>query len=272
MKQELLIIDAFASRPFTGNPAAVCIVSDFPADALMQEIAMEMNLSETAFLAKRHDGSYDLRWFTPTCEVDLCGHATLASTHALIESGLLKNGDTVRFHTQSGILEAHAEPDKIELNFPAQPGETRPIEMLEGCLGVDILSCAQNATNLLAEVSGFDALLHCAPDMAAITQLPAQGLIVTTASGCGDYDFASRYFAPQVGIPEDPVCGSAHCMLAPYWAERLHKQYFTALQASKRSGELFLTLAGERVRIAGSAITTLKGHLELPALMKEKAA
>lgn len=257
-------VDAFTAVPFRGNPAAVCLLPAFLPDHRLQEIAAEMNLSETAFLVKQAPLVYDLRWFTPMSEVDLCGHATLACAHMLREYGEARPEETITFRTCSGELRATYREDGIELDFPMLPGTATPItEALRGCLGVPIRAAEHNGSNLLVEVKNFHALTHCRPNLAAIAALDAQGLIVTTASGCGNYDFASRYFAPQLGIAEDPVCGSAHCMLAPYWAAALGRTRFRALQASARSGVLDVRIEGDRVHIAGQCVTTLRGMLEL---------
>jgi PhzF family phenazine biosynthesis protein len=195
--------------------------------------------------------------------VDLCGHATLAAAHAIYEQGRARADASLQFHTRSGVLSASREAGRIVLDFPVQSGKPVPVEAVRQCLGVAVLAASFNGSNLLAEVESLPALLACAPDMTAIAALDAQGLIVTTANECGIVDFASRYFAPQVGVPEDPVCGSAHCMLAPYWAEKLGKKMLHALQASKRRGELFITLKDGRVMLAGYAVTSLRGELLL---------
>lgn len=261
--QAVTVVDAFTDMPFSGNPAAVCILESWPDETMLHNIAREMNLSETAYVAPRADGGFDLRWFTPSCEVDLCGHATIATTHALLEAGRIAHGVPVHYHTRSGVLTALAMDGQVELDFPAQAGKKIDISFVQGCLGVKVEDAAFNGVNFLAVVEDLMALRGCSPDMTAIAQLPAQGLIVTTATGCGAYDFASRYFAPQVGVPEDPVCGSAHCMLAPYWAEVLKKKRFRALQASQRGGVVEAVVNGARVTLIGQAVTTLRGELEL---------
>lgn len=270
----ITIVDAFTSEAFSGNPAGVCLLSQKLDEAVMQHIAMEMNLSETAFAERLGDGHYHLRWFTPQCEVDLCGHATLATIHALREAGLITPGAQVLFETLSGELRAWVNADEsITLDFPAQAGqETDITPALQACLGVPIRAAVRNEANILAEVDDMGALDSCAPDFSVIAKLPAQGLIVTAAAGCVQYDFASRYFAPQVGIPEDPVCGSAHCLLAPYWAEKLGKSEFHAYQASRRTGELQLTLTENgRLHITGCAVTTMNGQMTLPVPQRGNA-
>lgn len=262
---DFYIVDAFTSRPFKGNPAAVVLLDAFPNDAAMQLIAAQMNLSETAFVVKKSALDYDLRWFTPLTEVNLCGHATLATTHVLRQSGGILMGDIVTFHTKSGELRARALMKSVELDFPILAGV--PVTKLPAALkalGVDALDCQKNRDNYLVEVRDFNTLVGCIPNFKKLAKMDLQGVIVTTSTGVTGYDFASRYFAPACGIDEDPVTGSAHCFLAPYWAKRLGKRQFHALQASKGEGVLDVTLKDERVLIAGGAVTTLKGQLDLP--------
>lgn len=268
---DIWIVDAFASRPFTGNPAAVTVLESFYDDQTLQNIAMEMNLSETAFLVETAPLRYDLRWFTPTTEVNLCGHATLAATHVLVKSGHIKPGDQVAYQTQSGELLAKALADgSIALDFPELPGEAvKPHPALKA-LDVEITACEKNRDNYLVEVADYKTLLACKPDFRKLAGMDAQGVIVTAAKGAEGFDFASRYFGPNCGIDEDPVTGSAHCFLAPYWAKKLGKTSFRALQASKRRGTLDVTLQHGRVLIAGTAIITLKGELKLPAKANAK--
>jgi len=231
----------------------------------MQHVAAEMNLAETAFLLPRDDG-YSLRWFTPAVEVDLCGHATLASAHALWQEGLLAAGETARFHTRSGLLTATREGDLIELDFPATPNQ--PNDAAPGLL--DALGIAnpryvgKNKFDYLIEVDSEEELRGLSPDHGRLRKIPVRGVIVTTRGANGKYDFVSRFFAPGSGIDEDPVTGSAHCALAPYWAAKLGKNDFSAYQASPRGGELRVRLAGDRVKLAGRAITVLRGELVEP--------
>ena len=287
MTQEFFIIDAFTSVPFKGNAAGVCIMDEFPDASVMQMIALHMYLSETAFVVpchpERSEGSlqrsfakaqddkyYDLRWFTPETEVPLCGHATLASAHALLQTKLIKDGDTVTFNTLSGPLKAQAKGKVIEMDFPTLPGKPVKAPAALNALGVEILACEKNRDKYLVEVKDFDTLVACKPAFNKLKKLDAEGVIVTTATGVKGYDFASRFFCPGIGIDEDPVTGSAHCFLAPYWAKKLGKNTFHAYQASKGQGVLDVTLKGERTLIAGSAVTTLKGTL--PTITKGKAA
>jgi len=269
MSPNMWIVDAFTEHAFRGNAAAVCLFEAFPDDDTMQRIAARMNLSETAFVVKKGPLSYDLRWFTPGAEVNLCGHATLAATHVLVQTGQIKNGDVVTFHTLSGKLKAKVLPKGIELDFPTLSGnKVKPPAALKA-LGVDILNCEVNRDNYLVEVKDLETLLTCIPNFKKLAKMDQQGVIVTTAKGVIGFDFASRYFChPSLGIEEDPVTGSAHCFLAPYWAEKLGKTKFHALQASRGHGILDVTLAGERTLIAGTCVTTLKG--QLPAVKPTK--
>jgi len=258
----LLQIDAFTSRPFGGNPAAVCLLDREVDDVWMQRVAAEMNLPETAFLTARDDASWSLRWFTPAVEVDLCGHATLASAHALWEERLLDANAVAQFHTGSGLLTAKRDGDRIELNFPATPAkETEAPPQLEEALGARPLFVGYNGTDLLVEVESEAIVESLTPNLALIATVPARGVIVTSAASQHDADFVSRFFAPQSGIDEDPATGSAHCTLAPFWSPRLGKTTFRALQLSARRGELLVTLDGDRVRLSGGAVTILRGEL-----------
>jgi PhzF family phenazine biosynthesis protein len=253
-------VDAFTSKPFAGNPAGVCILPKAADARWMLDVAREMNLAETAFLVRNTDG-YDLRWFTPAVEVDLCGHATLASAHVLWEDGHLERSAQARFHTRSGLLTADARDSWIELDFPATPPKPAPAPAgLLDALGAKATFVGRSKFDYLVEVTSEAVVRALTPDLTALGRVEARGVIVT-ARGSGDYDFVSRFFAPQSGVPEDPVTGSAHCALTPYWSDKLGKQKLTAFQASSRGGELRLTLAGDRVRIAGQAVTVLRGEL-----------
>lgn len=267
MPQAFVQVDAFTAEPFKGNPAAVCVL-DSPRDpAWMQAIAREMNLSETAFLVRRadeHGGDegFDLRWFTPTTEVDLCGHATLASAHALWEGGHLPPGTTARFHTKSGVLTATRDGAWIELDFPATPDE--PAEAppgLENALGAKPTYVGRSRFDLLVEVDGEDVVRSLQPDFTRLRAIGARGVIVTSKATTAGIDFVSRFFAPGAGVDEDPATGSAHCALAPFWARRLGKRKFLARQVSARGGDLRVRLDGDRVRLGGQAVTVLRGEL-----------
>ena len=254
-------IDAFAAEPFSGNPAAVCLLEAEAEAGWMQSVAAEMNLSETAFVAPRTDG-FELRWFTPVAEVDLCGHATLASAHLLWETGRLAEADTARFHTRSGLLTAVRVDDWIELDFPATPAESiEPPPGLSDLLGSVPKFVGRSRFDLLLELTDAEELCDLNPDFVGLSSLPVRGLIITAKSDVPEYDFLSRFFAPAAGINEDPVTGSAHCALAPFWAERLGKTEMTAYQCSPRGGVVKVKLAGDRVLLRGKAVTVLRGEL-----------
>jgi len=264
---QLLQVDAFTSEPFAGNPAAVCLLPAPRDEAWMQHVAREMNLSETAFLVRRADRSgadsgFDLRWFTPAAEVALCGHATLASAHALWELGELAAGDTARFHTKSGLLTAVRRGDLIELDFPATPAAPAdPPPGLADALGIAPRFVGKSRFDYLIEVDGEDVVRRLTPDIARIKALPVRGVMVTSRATTQGWDFVSRFFAPAVGVDEDPVTGSAHCTLTPYWSGQLRKNEMTARQLSARGGTLHVRLTGDRVKLGGQAVTVLRGDL-----------
>ena len=254
-------VDAFTDRPFAGNPAALCILPEPRDERWMQDLAREMNLSETAFLQRRDDG-YGLRWFTPTTEVDLCGHATLASAHVLWEERLLPIDQQARFHTRSGLLTARRDGSWIELDFPATPpapAETPP-EVLKA-LGVAPVKAVRNRFDLLVEVESEAIVRALEPDFRTLRTVAVRGVIVTARASTAPFDFVSRFFGPAAGVDEDPVTGSAFCLLTPYWSERLGKDEFLAYQASARGGTVRSRLRGDRVLIGGQAVTVLKGEL-----------
>jgi PhzF family phenazine biosynthesis protein len=254
-------VDAFTSRAFGGNPAAVCVLDAAAEPAWMQNVAREMNLSETAFLVRSADG-FDLRWFTPTVEVALCGHATLASAHVLWQDRHLPAGATARFHTKSGLLTAKPRGEWIELDFPSQAAtEQAPLPGLLDALGARATYVAKNRTDFLVEVRTADEVRRLRPDFTALRALPIRGVMVTATSDDPAYDFISRFFAPGAGVDEDPVTGSAHCCLAPHWAAKLGKPSLTGYQASARGGVVRVTVAGDRVQLAGQAVTVLTGEL-----------
>jgi predicted PhzF superfamily epimerase YddE/YHI9 len=250
-------IDAFTSQAFRGNPAAVCLLDGERDEQWMQDVAAEMNLSETAFLLPRDDG-FSLRWFTPAVEVALCGHATLASAHALYEERGL---ESARFHTLSGVLTSERSGDWIELDFPARAAEAcaAPAGLLES-LGVrEPRYVGRNRFDYLIEIASVDELRALQPDYARLRTIPARGVIVTSRDD--EYDFVSRFFAPAVGVDEDAVTGSAHCALTPYWAPKLGKDAMTAYQASRRGGVVRVRLEGDRVKLGGQAVTVFRGEL-----------
>lgn len=256
-------VDAFTDQLFSGNSAAVCITTDELDDHLMQQIAMEMNLSETAFLQKK-DAGFDLRWFTPATEVDLCGHATLASAHVLWESGMLPKETLATFHTRSGILKATFAADGITLDFPAQPPkDTNAPQALADSLNVDPVYVGYSGTDYLIVVEEERTVMSLKPDFRQMREVGMRGVIVTALSNNPELDFMSRFFAPAAGIDEDPVTGSAHCCLGPYWGQRLGKTAMQAYQASPRGGKLKVVLAGDRVLLTGNAVTVLEAELFL---------
>jgi PhzF family phenazine biosynthesis protein len=261
--QPITVVDAFTSVPFAGNPAAVCVLKQEQSAHWMQSVANEMNLSETAFLLPQGKNSYRLRWFTPKIEVKLCGHATLASAHVLWEEGHASGSKPLHFETLSGRLTAEQkEGDWIALNFPSQfVAETVcPLELRQG-LGVDPLFVAKNETGYLVEVANKQVLLGIQPDFDRLLRNGCGRVIVTAKADHGDqYDFFSRFFAPDAGINEDPVTGSAHCVLAPYWARKLEKNDLYAFQCSERGGELRLSVRDDRTVLQGQAVTVLKGQ------------
>jgi predicted PhzF superfamily epimerase YddE/YHI9 len=263
----LFHVDAFTDRPFAGNPAAVCLLPSWKGDRWLQGVAREMNLSETAFLVRQPD-HFDLRWFTPTVEVDLCGHATLAAAHVLWQEGKV-GGDTVRFSTRSGILKAVRRGDDIELDFPLKPVEeaAAPPGLLQG-LGVSAKYVGKNQFDYLVEVESEAVLRGLAPDHKLLATLPVRGVIVTSGSSDARFDFVSRFFAPGSGIEEDPVTGSAHCCLGAFWSKRLGKTEFVAFQASSRGGVVKVRVANDRAFLGGKALTVARGEL----LLREEGA
>lgn len=262
MKLDVYKVDAFASELFTGNPAAVCPLTEWLPDTLMQQIAMENNISETAFFVKEGD-QYTIRWFTPAVEVALCGHATLASAHVLYNH-LGYAEDSITFVSpKSGPLPVTRYGDKITLDFPCAPLTAVPsMEPVLSSLNTNILEVYRGTTDYLAVLESEEAVRSFVPDFERIKQSECRGIIITAKGK--DVDFVSRFFAPLAGVNEDPVTGSAHTMLTPYWAKALNKQELTALQVSARGGRLWLTLKGDRVLIAGTAKTFLTGSILLP--------
>ena len=263
MKTTIYQVDAFAECPFSGNPAGVCLLREAANEEWMQNVAMEMNVAETAFAVRRADGDFDLRWFTPTIEVELCGHATLATSQILWETETLKAGETARYHTRSGPLAAAQHDGRIQLDFPANP--PHPVDPPPGlleALGVKAAYVGQTRFDYLVEAGSEAVLRSITPDSRRLRQLGIRGVIVTAPSDDPAFDFVSRFFAPGAGIDEDPVTGSAHCALAPYWAAKLGKKEMTGFQASKRGGVVRVVHDGERVKLAGRAVTVLRGELE----------
>ena len=254
-------VDAFTDRAFAGNPAAVCLLARAAQPAWMQRVAAEMNLSETAFLHPLGRG-WRLRWFTPTTEVRLCGHATLASAHVLWETKRLRVDETATFQTLSGRLVAWRVGEGIEMDFPAKPAAAAVAPRgLTGALGVQPRFVGRSEFDYLLEVATAEAVRSLRPDFARLAGLPARGIIVTSRSDDPQFDFVSRFFAPAAGVNEDPVTGSAHCTLGPFWAARLNKTAFVAWQASTRGGRVTVQVKGDRVHLGGQAVTTVRGSL-----------
>ena len=271
MSLDLYQVDAFTDRPFGGNPAAVCLLPEPREAEWMQLVAREMNLSETAFLHPANEGGADeggwrLRWFTPAIEVELCGHATLASAHVLWETGRLAPGEPARFHTLSGVLTAENRDGGIELDFPARTAD--PVELPESllqnmaeALGVAPRFVGKSRYDYLLEVATEKEVRAATPDFARLGELPVRGIILTAAASSEPYDFVSRFFAPASGVDEDPVTGSAHCTLGPFWAVRLGRSSLLAWQASPRGGAVRVRVEGERVKLGGQAMTVMRGQL-----------
>lgn len=272
-------VNAFTDNEFAGNPAAVCLLNTDKGDGWMQSMAAQMNLSETAFIQPlastfargkadvatsnaKSSNAFQLRWFTPTREVDLCGHATLASAHILWEQGYVERSEVIRFTTLSGVLTAAWKSGTIQLDFPATPAVPAepPLSLLDG-LGISPIYSAKFGEKYLLQVDNMATLLSITPDFSALMQLPERGVSVTCLDQSEKYDFASRYFAPWVGIDEDPVNGSSHCALAPFWRDQLGRQKLFARQASSRGGDLIVECVDERVKISGRALSVLKGLL-----------
>ena len=258
-------VDAFVTgKPFSGNPAGVCLLPGPRDGDWMQALAREINQAETAFLQPEKEG-YRLRWFTPKIEIALCGHATLASAHILWSEGFLGKEREARFETLSGLLKARLQGNRIELDFPARPSQPCPLpEKLEESLGARVLNLGHNGTAYLAELESAKVVRELQPDfklMESFLDEHLHGVIVTAASDDPAYDFVSRFFAPLAGIPEDPVTGSAHCGLGPFWQKRLGKNSFNAFQASARGGILSVRCEGDRVYLGGKAQTVVRGEL-----------
>lgn len=264
MSTSIYQVDAFTHEPFRGNPAGVCLLEGERDEGWMQSVAAEMNLSETAFIVPRSDGSFDLRWFTPAVEVELCGHATLATAHILWETERLDTAAQARFHTKSGLLTADRVDGRIELDFPATPpAETNVPNGLLEALGLDgCVGIGRPRFDYLVQVETEAIVRELAPDFVALRAHGVRGAIVTARASTIGFDFISRFFAPGAGIDEDPVTGSAHCALTPYWAERLGKTEMIGYQASARGGTVHVRLEGDRVKLGGQAVSVLRGELE----------
>ena len=264
MKQTVIQVDAFTDRAFRGNPAAVCVLDAAKEKYWMQSVAREMNLSETAFLIEQEDG-YNLRWFTPTTEVPLCGHATLASAHALWTEGYVSSETAIHFHTLSGLLIAKFNNGWIELDFPAnfsQPVDF-PSQLADALNNIPFKKVLLNSLGYLIEVETADSIEQLQPNFSLLKSLPVANVTLTSlAEASSEYDFISRFFAPGLGIDEDPVTGAAHCCLAPFWRDRLNRDKMLAYQASSRGGTVKINYAGgDRVILAGQAVTVMRGEI-----------
>ncbi len=254
-------VDAFTDRPFAGNPAGVCLLTEQASAEWMQQAATEVGLSETAFVQRRDDGDFDLRWFTPTVEVELCGHATLATAHSLWELDELPASGLARFHTRSGLLGATRHGEWIELDFPASA--TRPVTPPDGlikALGIQAVFVGKTRFDFLVEADSETSVRSAAPDFHALRGLGLRGVMITARSGSREADFVSRFFAPGVGIDEDPVTGSAHCALAPYWRAKLGRDDLIGRQVSARGGIVRCRVTGDRVILGGQAVTVVRGE------------
>ena len=259
----IIQVDAFTAEPFGGNPAAVCLLEDEASESWMQAVAAEMNLSETAFVRRLENGEFSIRWFTPTVEVPLCGHATLASAHALWEDGGVSAEEPITFHAQEGVLKAKREADWICLDFPAMPVETwEPPAAFVESLQAQPVSTFRNRLGVSLVVLDSEATVRTLrPDFAGLATEESDACIVTARAESDAVDFVSRFFAPGFGIDEDPVTGSAHCSLGPYWGERLGKTELVAHQVSKRGGVVRVRWRGDRVDLLGQAVTVIRGVL-----------
>ncbi len=267
MAQRITQVDAFTDRRFSGNPAAVCVLAEPRDSQWMQDVAAEMNLSETAFVVRLEGEShFDLRWFTPNAEVDLCGHATLATAHVLWEEGHVPPDQAPRFETRSGLLAARRGPQGIELDFPREDVRsevTSPAEvaLLEAAIPASIRFAGRNRFDIMVDLDDEQTLMNLRPDLRKLADLSCRGVIVTSRSDDPGFDFASRFFAPRVGVDEDPVCGSAHCCLGPYWGQKLGKSELIGHPRSRRGGKVGVRVEGPRVFLIGRAVTVLRGEL-----------
>ena len=268
-------VDAFAARPFAGNPAAICLLES-PRDAeWMQQVAAEMNLSETAFVVPAgRPNEFHLRWFTPAVEVDLCGHATLGAAHTLIEQKRVDPSRPILFQTRSGCLSCQRDGASIRMDFPATPpsGSVDPatIGNLEAALGITVDAVAKSKEDVFAVVDSEQTLRRVSPDFSRLAEIETRGVILTATSSAPGVDFVSRFFAPRCGINEDPVTGSAHCCLAPYWSERLGRSSLTGYQASPRGGFVHTRVVGDRVQLSGQAVTVMESRFLIDSLQVTK--
>lgn len=259
-KMKLYVVDAFTDRPFSGNPAAICLLDQQKNDDWMQQLAIEMNYSETAFI-RRLDQGFELRWFTPAYEVDLCGHATLAGAHVLWNETAYES-DQIEFHTRSGVLTATHRRRGIELDFPSKPpSECQPPDGLLVALGTEARFVGRSSFDYLVVVESEDVVRALQPDFRQLREVETRGVIVTSLSTNRQFDFVSRFFAPRAGVDEDPVTGSAHCCLGPYWSTQLDRTALTGFQASHRGGIVQVEVRRDRVALIGEAVTVMTGQL-----------
>lgn len=263
MELTLGVVDAFTARPFSGNPAAVCLLKEEISPVLMQQIAMEMNLSETAFVQKTNQlGHFNLRWFTPTLEIDLCGHATLASARWMLEKGWANEFDPIHFHTRSGELIVKASSKKLEMNFPLiTTYEDQHPNYKNQLFGKKILKAARLNKNWIFQLENEEAVQSLVPNFLEIAENSEEGFIITAEGS--EYDIVSRFFGPNVGVPEDPVTGFAHCALMDFWYQELGKMKLHAFQASRRGGELWLEKHDDRVLLKGEAVVVYQAEMKL---------
>jgi len=267
MSTRIIQVDSFTDRPFAGNPAAVCLLDAPAPEPWMQHVAAEMNLSETAFVHPIEPGPlFRLRWFTPRVEVDLCGHATLAAAHVLWEEKVLRPQAPAQFETRSGRLGARRQGGWIEMDFPAEVLDSPIIDQLEldrivAALKAPLISAGRNRFDLLVEFADEQTVRELQPDYRPIAAFPVRGVIATSRARSPEFDFVSRFFAPRVGVDEDPVCGSAHCCLGPFWASKLGRAELTGHQVSPRGGVVKVRVEGPRVALIGQAVTVLRGEL-----------
>lgn len=255
-------VDAFTDQPFAGNPAAVCLLEEEADPGWMQSVAAEMNLAETAFVRPLDDETFELRWFTPNQEVDLCGHATLATAHLLWEQSKLADNETANFQTRSGLLVCEKQGDLIQMNFPATPAEqvNAPLQ-LASALGVSAQWTGRSPFDYLVVVESAEVVRAANPDLRKLAEIETRGVILTSFSDDERYDFVSRFFAPAAGVDEDPVTGSAHCCLTPYWSDLLSQDKMIGYQASSRGGVVHVECRSDRVLLSGPAVTVLRGEL-----------
>lgn len=274
MGQRVTVVDAFTSEVFAGNPAAVCVLSEPTTESWMQSVAREMKHSETSFCVPLRDGGFELRWFTPSGEVRLCGHATLATAHVLWEEGWLPPQQVARFSTKSGTLTAAPLGRRIELDFPARPAsEASAPEGLLEALGVEPVWMGRDADDYVVRLHHEAAVAACTPDFAGLRAVETRGVVITAEGAAEGVDFVSRFFAPRFGIDEDPVTGSAHCALTPFWADVLGKARMSARQLSERGGTLEVELSGDRVKLRGACATVLRGSLtESPPTIAQRSS